>query len=158
MPLMAAAKGVYFTNDAFFEQAFNGEICEPGAVWLREQRKQTMQVILARESVGLRQRYCRIGKKTAWIFNEIGKELPITIGVVVFGGEVEKVVVLAYRESRGGEIRHPFFTQQFKGQRLDNNFELTRGVDGITGATLSVNAMRRCTQAALYLHSQLFDG
>jgi hypothetical protein len=151
----AGAKGLYLTNDAFYQQAFDQQPCDHGALWIREQRKQAMQQILGRNNVGLRQRYCRNDEKTAWIFNEVGKELPITIGVVVLDEKIEKVVVLAYRESRGAEIRHEFFTRQFYGQSLLEDNRLSQSIDGITGATLSVIAMRRCAQAALYLHNQL---
>jgi hypothetical protein len=60
------------------------------------------------------------------------------------------VTVLAFRESRGWEIRHPAFTQQFKDATLIDN-ALDRHIDGVSGATLSVWAMTAVTRLALYL-------
>ena len=59
--------------------------------------------------------------------------------------------VLQFRESRGWEIRYPFFTQQFDGVRLDKNDKLNERIDGITGATLSVRAATRSANLALVL-------
>ena len=94
-----------------------------------------------------------MGNKTAWVINEIGKEQPITIGVVVDGGKVDFVDILTYRESRGYEVRHDFFTRQFKGAALKGD-KLTNRIDGISGATLSVWAVTNVSEWALYLHAQ----
>jgi len=88
-----------------------------------------------------------------WVMDEIGKEKPITLGVVVDGGAIESLDVLVFRESRGWEIRHPFFTDQFRRLRLGHDGGLDRPVDGITGATLSVRAAKRVATAALILHA-----
>jgi len=60
--------------------------------------------------------------------------------------------VLAYRESRGGEVQQDFFTKQFKEARLTENDKLNKKIDGITGATLSVWALQKMARLAL-----LFD-
>ena len=64
--------------------------------------------------------------------------------------KIKHVKVLAFRESRGWEIRHPAFTQQFKDATLIDN-ALDRHIDGVSGATLSVWAMTAVTRLALYL-------
>ena len=84
--------------------------------------------------------------------DEIGKEQPITIGVTISYNQIERVDILAFRESRGWEVRHPFFTDQFQGLSLNNRFELDGAVDGITGATLSVRAVTNVSRLALHLH------
>lgn len=111
-----------------------------------------MAKILNHEYQGLRVRYWSRDDRTAWIFNEIGKELPITIGVVVEANKVVQIDILAFRESRGGEVRYPFFTKQFRGLSLTASHRLSDTIDGISGATLSVWAVTRATRAALYLH------
>ena len=77
-------------------------------------------------------------------------------GSVVFrlkgDDRVERVKVLVYRESRGWEVRHDFFTTQFTGATLQANERLDRPIDGISGATLSVRAVTRLTEIALLLH------
>jgi Na+-translocating ferredoxin:NAD+ oxidoreductase RnfG subunit len=69
---------------------------------------------------------------------------------VVDAQQVELVKVLAYRESRGWEVKHPAFTQQFVEASLVEN-KLDKHIDGITGATLSVRAMTKVVTLALYL-------
>ena len=71
--------------------------------------------------------------------------------VLIEDGAIEDVRVLEFRESRGWEIRYPFFTRQFQNARLQGD-RLTQNIDGITGATLSVRAMKRMATAALLLH------
>ncbi len=100
----------------------------------------------------LRLRYWGRDGRTAWILDEIGKEEPITTGIVVNGRAIEEVKVLIFRESRGWEVRHPFFTDQFKGARLGHDDQLDRHIDGISGATLSVRALKRLARVALFLH------
>ena len=114
--------------------------------------KTTLQDILGHRYQGLRVRYWQKEQRTAWVLEEIGKEQPITFGVIVHAGKIEKITVLAFRESRGWEIRYPAFTQQFVGARL-NSLTLDRPIDGISGATLSVWAMTGVARVALYLAS-----
>jgi hypothetical protein len=152
--LMAAfsvsARGVYQTNDAFLAETFNNKIPKSKVIWIKGDLRQTVADILSHKYSGLRVRYWQDGGRSAWILNEIGKEQPITFGVVIQAGKVEQVKVLAFRESRGGEIRHPAFTQQFKDATLVGK-ALDRHIDGVSGATLSVWAMTAVTRLALYL-------
>ena len=93
--------------------------------------------------------------RSAWILEEIGKVKPITTGYVVNRGKIERVAVLIYRESRGWEVRHKFFTDQFIGATVDGDYRLDRGIDGISGATLSVDALTRLGRLALYLAEEI---
>lgn len=139
------------------------------ALWLTSDLKSEIQRDFNYQIRGLRIKYWEDNNRTAWILDEIGKEQPITLGVVIENDIVDSVSVLIYRESRGGEIRYPFFTDQFKGIQLtDTNanrvsannthknkkkkYKLNKRVDGITGATLSVNATKKITKVALFLH------
>jgi hypothetical protein len=126
------------------------------ALWLKKEQKKTLETILGHKAA-LRSRYWIDGERTAWVFEEIGKDLPITIGVVVENNQIVGVTILAFRESRGGEVRYPFFTDQFKGVGLREEQKLNRKVDGISGATLSYWAVTRSARAALYLHQELFN-
>jgi hypothetical protein len=71
---------------------------------------------------------------------------------------LESIRVLAFRESRGWEVRYPFFTDQFSGIQLTPDRQLDRTVDGISGATLSVRALKKLARLALYLHQQTEQG
>ncbi len=145
----------YLSRDDFLQLAFGDGQPEMHTLWLTQETKAA-----AREAVGwlpaaLRLRYWQAGERTAWILEDIGKEKPITLGVAVLGGQIERVEVLAFRESRGWEIRYPFFTDQFGGLTLAGDGHLSEPIDGITGATLSVRAVERVARLALWLDSQV---
>jgi len=73
--------------------------------------------------------------------------------VVIQDGVLERIKVLIFRESRGWEVRYPFFTDQFKGAALNHDGALNKSIDGISGATLSVRALKKIATLALYLDS-----
>ncbi|MBW3567224.1 MAG: FMN-binding protein [Proteobacteria bacterium] len=141
--------------EQFLAQAFSNTVPEPASLWLTGERGDTVAQILGHKPPSLRVRYWRDGEKTAWILEEIGREKPITAGFVIENGRIQDVKVLAFRESRGWEIKHDFFTKQFADVELTGRRELSAPIDNITGATLSVNAMRRMARVALFLDSEL---
>lgn len=145
----------YQTNEDFIQQAFGGETPQWKMLILDAATKQKAADILLHPYSGMRVRYWISQQRTAWIFDEIGKEMPITMGVVVGAGGVEQVKILVYREERGGEVHQDFFTRQFQGVTLTPEDSLSKPIDGITGATLSVNAVSRVTNLALVLHRQV---
>lgn len=147
---------VYMTAEAFVENSFE---LEPTAknLWLKEVHQQAAKKLLGHPYRSLRLRYWEQGDKTAWVLDEIGKEEPITIGVVISNNQIQDVKILSYRESRGGEVRHPFFTNQFVGLFLKPNDRLSARINGISGATLSVRAVSNISRYALYLSEQLSE-
>lgn len=126
-------------------------------LWLTAAQRTAAQAQFGYQLPALRLRYWCAAKRSAWVLDEIGKEQPITIGVAVDAGRIASVRILEYRESRGGEVRHDFFTRQFDGAALDTQQKLTRNIDGITGATLSVHAVTRVARVALWLAGQVGD-
>ena len=72
-------------------------------------------------------------------------------------GAIKLVRILEFRESRGWEVRYPFFTEQFAGVNLTPEYQLGKRIDGVTGATLSVRAVKKIAALALYLHSQVLE-
>lgn len=158
---LVMGKGVYQSGPEFIAEVFPQQAAaqaeaaaKPKVLWLTADVRQKAQSILGRPIPGLRVRYHQSGKKTAWILEEIGKEMPITIGVVVDDHKIERIKILAYRESRGGEVRYPAYTQQYVGAALGKNHKLDQSIDGITGATLSMWAVNKVAALALYYHSQ----
>jgi hypothetical protein len=149
------AEAVYQEPDDFLRETFSGKAPEPALIWLSGERKQFAEQLLGHRYPTLRVRYWRHNQRSAWVLEEIGKDLPITIGLVTNNGLLEQIKVLVFRESRGWEIRHPFFTDQFKGARLDEDNTLDRDIDGISGATLSVRAMKKMAALALFLDAEL---
>lgn len=147
-PVCAAdqeAETARFLNEAF------GQPPAPQSLWLTGELQPAMRGILEHDYPAARLRYWRAGQRSAWVLEEIGKEMPITIGIVVNNGAVERVRVLVYRESRGWEVKSPAFTAQFDGARLGSDRKLDRHIDGISGATLSVRALNRLARVALLL-------
>lgn len=144
----------YQTPDAFLREAFNDTPPAPQVMWLKGDIKEATAAILGHPYPGLRIRYWDKDARTAWILEEIGKEKPITVGLVVGPDGMEMLRVLEFRESRGWEVRYPFFTDQFGGIGLTADRQLDRHIDGISGATLSVRALQKLARLALYLHQQ----
>ena len=146
-------QGSYATLDEVLERAFLDNAPQIQTLWLHKELKQEFKAALGFEPEGLRQKYWQQGDRTLWILEEIGKEYPITFAYVVDSGMIVSAQVMEYRESRGGEIRHSFFRKQFDDAQLEGN-KLDRHIDGITGATLSVNAMTKMAKQALWLHAE----
>jgi hypothetical protein len=130
---------------------------EAKTLWVTGDVRAAVERMLDHKFASLRVRYWFDGMRSAWILDEIGKELPITIGVAVSDGAIDNVRVLEFRESRGWEVRYPFFTEQFSNVRLGADERLDRKIDGISGATLSVRAVTRIASIALLLHEQIDD-
>lgn len=151
---LVMAASVYQQPEAFLAETFSGNTPEPAVVWLTGERRETVKALLGHDYTSLRVRYWRDRQRSAWVLEEIGKEQPITAGIVINAQQIERVKVLVFRESRGWEIRHPFFTDQFINAQLDSKRNLDRHIDGISGATLSVRAMQKLVKLALYLDAE----
>jgi FMN-binding domain len=152
---VSIAKGVYLEPEKFLEQAFENKPPKPEKIWITKDLKSDIKSILGHDLKVVRLRYWDNGSKTAWVLEEIGRDKPITVGLVVKENRIEQLNVLVFRESRGWEVKYPFFTDQFKQITLTTNNELDRNIDGISGATLSVNALTKLARLALYLDSRV---
>jgi len=155
MTAFSVAAEDYLGRDDFLALAFAAGHPDMHTLWLTEERRAAAKEAVGWAPAALRLRYWQEGDRFAWILEEIGKEKPITLGVAVAGGRIERVDVLAFRESRGWEIRYPFFTDQFRGLQLAPDGYLSGHIDGITGATLSVRAAERVARLALWLTAQV---
>ena len=154
----ALAIEVYQTSAEFIKESFAGQKPVAKAVWVTGDLKQRVASVLGHDYRDVRVRYWTLGERSAWILEEIGKVEPITLGVVVEDGHIEAVKVLTYRESRGFEIRFPFFMDQYRGARVDADNQLDRSIDGISGATLSVRATTKLARLALLLDRHAGNG
>ncbi|MEA3410127.1 MAG: FMN-binding protein [Pseudomonadota bacterium] len=146
------AEQVYQRPEAFIEQTFGGDPPDPGVLYLKGATKKTVKEMLGHRYRTIRVRYWLKDGRSAWILEEVGKERPITTGFVISDGAIERTRVLVFRESRGWEVRHDFFTDQFIDARLDKRSDLDVHIDNISGATLSVRAVKNLSRIALYLH------
>jgi hypothetical protein len=147
--------GRYVEPGDYISGAFPGGSPAARTLWISGELRDAVERVLGHRFTALRVRYWNDGAKSVWILDEIGKELPITIGVTVADGSIENVRVLEFRESRGWEVRYPFFTDQFVDARLEADGRLDRRIDGITGATLSVAAVTRIARVALLLDDSI---
>jgi len=151
----AVARGVYQQPEDFLNETFGSATPTARAVWITADLKQRIAAILGHPPAAMRIRYWSHDQRTAWIVEEIGKEKPITTGIVISGNRIERVKVLIFRESRGWEVRHDFFTDQFHGATLNGRAELDRSIDGISGATMSVSAVTRLARMVLLLDQEV---
>jgi hypothetical protein len=139
--------------EKFLASNMSPEARKPQVLWVDAALRKRAEDILGHSFAGLRVRYWGEGSRTLWVLDEIGKEMPITIGLVVDNGKLSDVRILEYRETRGGEVQYPFFTSQFHGLTLTGEKDrLDNHIDGITGATLSVAAVRKVAILALVFH------
>jgi hypothetical protein len=119
----------YMSVPEFLAKNFSGEPVSE-KFWLKKSHQEKAQEILGHRVNTMRLRYWVKDNKSAWIIDEIGKEKPITTGIIISeqGSEakIENVEILAFRESRGWEVRYPFFTEQFLGAMLTDDDSLDR--------------------------------
>ena len=104
---------VYQSREEFLQGIFGSAVPAPKILWITKSIKKKATKILSHRIGFLRTRYWETDGGTVWILDEIGKTKPITVGVVVTNGHIGKVKVLAFRESRGWEVKQEFFTEQF---------------------------------------------
>jgi len=148
------AKGVYQTAESFLQNNLKVNQSSNSSIWINKKRKQVITDILQHPPRFIRVKYWHQGSKTAWILDEVGKEKLITVGVVIENSKIETLKVLTFRESRGWEVKHKFFTHQFSKVGINSQHQLDQNIDGISGATLSVRALKKIARIALYLDKQ----
>lgn len=147
----------YMSKKEFIKQAFStnasSSATKPKAqsLWLNEDVQKKITQILDHKYAKIRIKYWQQGGRTVWFLDKIGKERPISFGICIENDRIQLIKVLAFRESRGGEIRMQAFTEQFSQIGLNENSKLDQSIDGITGATMSVSAMKKISRMALML-------
>jgi len=148
---------VYQSPEEFISKTFN-VTPEPQRITLSGDLGKEVKNILGHRYKKIRVPYWQEGCRSAWILEEIGKERYITTGFVINDQGLEKVKVLIFRESRGWEVKHDFFGDQFVQAKLTNKNKLDRTIDNISGATMSVDAITNISRMALLLHSHVTEG
>ena len=151
----AHAGGVYQTQENFLAEAFAEDVPKAQIIWPDKKLNEKIISILGHKYKSLRIRYWKKENRTAWVLDEIGKEKSITTGFVITNQKIERVSVLVFRESRGWEVRHKFFTDQFEKISLKQDMQLSKDIYNISGATLSVRAITKLSRLALFLDQQV---
>lgn len=154
-PAVTHAQGTYLEPQAFLAQSFPEGIPDPRVLWINRDLRGQLRELLGEDYGALRLRHWTREQRSAWILEAIGKEKPITVGIVTGNDGIKRLEVLVFRESRGWEVRRSAFTEQFRNLNLDPDRNLDGHVDGITGATLSVRALKKLARMALFLHGRV---
>jgi len=145
----------YQSSEAFVNEIFSGNPPKAKSFWVNKKVKEPVSKILQHKPGFMRTRYWQQENKTVWVLHEIGKTQLITVGIVIENNKISLIKVLEFKESRGWEVKHAFFTDQFKQSFLNSDHTLSNAIDGISGATLSVRALTKTAKLALFFHSQL---
>ena len=148
---------VLLSRENFIKTAFQKEVPKKKSLFFKGEVKEVAQKIMGQHYKKIRFKYWLYNSRSAWILNRIGKVRPITAGFIIDNCKIASVHVLVYRESHGWEIKYPLFRDQFEGVHLIRDYILNKKIDGITGATLSVNSMKKMTQLALAMHNKIPD-
>jgi len=83
----------------------------------------------------------------AFLDNVKGKTMPITFLVIINkDGNIISTNVIKYREAYGSEVGHKNWLAQFNNYNNNSNYTIGNEIDGITGATISVNSLSRGIQ------------
>lgn len=147
----------HLSQPDFLQQVFADQQPQPGLLPLRGELRERVTKVLGHPYRGMRLRYWHSDEISAWIIDEKSKDMPMTVGVAVGPEGIVDLEILVYREPRGGEVHQAFFRRQYRGMTLSENDNLSGQVDGITGATLSVDATSRVAAMALVLHQVVMD-
>lgn len=95
------------------------------------------------------------GQPVGWfIVDEVyGKHEFITYAVGInMDGKVRMIDIMDYRETYGFQIREMSWRQQFAGKDANASFKLDKGIDNISGATLSCKHLADGVKRVLTLH------
>lgn len=153
---VALADDVYQAPEIFIAETYHGAAPASSTLAISSPLQQKIKSIMGPSYTLQTIKYWNSNGTTTWILEDIGKFKPITAGYVITpDGTISRVKVLIYRESHGWEVKHDFFTRQFTGAGLKNEKKLDQTIDGISGATLSVNALKRMGTLALLLHKEV---
>ena len=86
----------------------------------------------------------------AQVRNVKGKDQPITYLVATDPElRLRDIDILVYREPYGGEVAYEPWRRQFRGRSPADSMIVDRQIRGISGATISVNAVTAGVRAAL---------
>lgn len=153
LPIKVLAEDVYQTPESFIAESFGGNPPKAKTFAVPESLSESINDMMDRRYHLPQVDYWEKDGRTVWILEEIGKVKPITAAYVIAADNtIERMKVLIYRESHGWEVKHGFFTDQFDGLALKKNNKLDGYVDNISGATMSVDALRNLGKLALFLH------
>ena len=149
LPLAAAAQEVLLTRDQALREIFPEVVRveterRPLSDASRSALERSLGRHIAEREVEVTLVFAGDGSLRGYavVAEEIGKYRPITFMVgITPDATVRDVAVMAYRESRGGDVRRRRFLAQYRGKRPADPIDSNRDIINISGATISVRSM-----------------
>jgi Na+-translocating ferredoxin:NAD+ oxidoreductase RnfG subunit len=90
--------------------------------------------------------------------NVIGKSMPITFFVLLdVEGNIISTNIIKYREPYGGAVSNDNWNEQFSGKNSGSDFTVGESVNGISGATISVNSVTKGIRKIALLYEEIKD-
>ena len=90
--------------------------------------------------------------------NVLGKSMPITFLLILNNeGSILATEVIKYREAYGGEVGNKNWLAQFINSTETSQFKVGKNIDGISGATISVNSLSKGIQKIAVLFPLIKD-
>jgi Na+-translocating ferredoxin:NAD+ oxidoreductase RnfG subunit len=87
--------------------------------------------------------------------NVYGKAQPITfLTIFTLEGNVHSNHIIKYREEHGGQVSNKDWNKQFVGLNKSSKFD---EIDGISGATISVNSIKKGVKKLMFLFENIVD-
>lgn len=90
--------------------------------------------------------------------NVYGKSMPITF-LVIFDNNLNIMnsSIIKYREPYGGAVKNEEWNSQFKGKNAESGFDVGDEINGISGATISVNSVSKGIRKLALLLPEIKD-
>lgn len=137
--------------------AFPGAAPERRTAFLTEEQAAAAEKA-ARAKLGSRLwTYYVAGSTAAYFESHPVRTMDETVMVVLRDGKVAFVEVLAFAEPPD-YMASPRWLRQLEGRGLDDELALRRGLRGITGATLTAEALTRAVRRVLAVHEVIHSG
>tara|TARA_B100000287_G_scaffold435436_1_gene503728 strand:- start:2705 stop:3217 length:513 start_codon:yes stop_codon:yes gene_type:complete len=149
------AEDVYLSPEDFLKQTFAGDVPKKKLFFINDSNSEDVERILEDTYHMPYIKYWRKDNKIAFILEQIGKHEFITTGFVVQDNKIFDAKVLIYREKYGWEIKYESFLRQVRNNSITSSGKLQSPIGNISGATLSVNAMKRLTKFSIFLYSSI---
>ena len=88
--------------------------------------------------------------------NVYGKALPITfLTAFSLEGEILFSEIIKYREQYGGGVKSKSWLEQFNGGNGKSTYEVGKNIQGISGATISVNSVTKGIRKSALLFEKM---
>ena len=90
--------------------------------------------------------------------SNLAQHQPISF-LVVFNleGKVIQSEVVKYREDHGWQVQDESWLNQFKGRDFNSSFLVGQDIDGISGATISVNSLSKGINKLCLLAQEILE-